>query len=91
MTTTPDADDSTDNAEPVGFEAAIKKLGEPDDATGHWSLDEGNLRWFVGQCKADPAMSDVELERRATMLVIGIRTGKYNVSEIVELVKKYRR
>ena len=37
-----------------------------------------------------PAMSDTELERRATMLVVGIRTGKYNVSEIVELAKKYR-
>lgn len=39
---------------PVGFDAAIKQLGEPDVATGHWSLDEGNLRWFVGQCKAEP-------------------------------------
>jgi hypothetical protein len=39
---------------PVGFDAAIKQLGEPDVATGHWSLDEGNLRWFVGQCRAEP-------------------------------------
>lgn len=77
------------SSEPVGFEAAIKQLGEPDDMN-HWSLDEGNLRWFVGQCKAWSAMSDTELERRATMLVVGIRTGKYNVSEIVELAKKYR-
>ena len=45
-------------AEPVGFEAAIKQLGEPDVATGHWSLDEGNLRWFVRQCARKPSMTD---------------------------------
>lgn len=36
---------------PTAFDEAIKKIGAPDESNGHWSLDEGNLRWFVSQCQ----------------------------------------
>lgn len=79
---------------PVGFDAAIKQLGEPDEATGHWSLDEGNLRWFVGQCRAKPAMSDAELERelmaRAWKEVPMGGAYLLTVDDAMAIAKKYR-
>lgn len=68
----------------------MKKI--PDEATGHWSLDEGNLRWFVGQCRAKPAMSEAELERelegRSYPTLGDIRL--LTVNDAREIAKKYR-
>lgn len=32
----------------TAFADAVRKLGEPD-VVQHWQLDEGNLRWFLGE------------------------------------------
>jgi len=80
---------------PVGFDAAIKQLGEPDEIN-HWSLDEGNLRWFVSQCRAEPSMSEAELEREARELSLYAGNNSdpddmtIDVLSAIALAKKYR-
>jgi hypothetical protein len=54
---------------PTPFDEAIKKLGAPDEADGHWSLDEGNLRWFVSQCQQVKAQATPESLEEALHLI----------------------